>query len=257
MRNSLIPVITYIGLDIGFLLGGAIITESIFNIQGVGGLVARATRIRENATVIGVTTILVLVILVETSRSTCCTPSSTRGSAMTEQIRESEVVSQTATNLLSTGTETDPIPTRSLGRDAWLTLRSNWVFWFSITLIILFLVMAIAPSLLTHKDPNDCNLANSRLPPSSKAWFGYDIQGCDVYSRTIYGARASIGRRHPGHDLRLVLGAGSGSRRLLRRVPGSVLSRITDIFFGIPVLLGGDPGPDRAPGQPSNQFLSV
>jgi oligopeptide transport system permease protein len=64
VRNSLIPVVTYIGLDVGFLLGGAIITESIFNIQGVGGLVARATRIRENATVIGVTTILVLVILV-------------------------------------------------------------------------------------------------------------------------------------------------------------------------------------------------
>jgi oligopeptide transport system permease protein len=64
VRNSLIPVITFIGADVGVLLGGAIITESVFNIQGIGGLTAHALRIRENATVISVTTMIVLVILV-------------------------------------------------------------------------------------------------------------------------------------------------------------------------------------------------
>ncbi len=34
LRNSLIPVITYIGIDIGALMGGAIVTERIFNING-------------------------------------------------------------------------------------------------------------------------------------------------------------------------------------------------------------------------------
>jgi oligopeptide transport system permease protein len=63
VRNSLIPVITFIGADVGTLLGGAIITESIFNIQGIGGLVAHALRIRENSTVISVTTMIVLVVL--------------------------------------------------------------------------------------------------------------------------------------------------------------------------------------------------
>jgi oligopeptide transport system permease protein len=177
---------------------------------------------------------------------------------MTDQIRESEVVSQTATNLLSTGTETDPIPTRSLGRDAWLTLRSNWVFWFSITLIILFLIMAIAPSLLTHKDPNDCNLANSRLPPSSKAWFGYDIQGCDVYSRTIYGARASMVVGTLATIFALVLGAGIGIYAgYYGGFLDSFLSRITDIFIGIPVLVGSILILTALPATPSNQFLSI
>jgi len=64
VRNSLIPVITFIGADVGFLLGGAIVTEGIFNIQGIGGLVFHALRVRENATVVSVTTIVVLVILV-------------------------------------------------------------------------------------------------------------------------------------------------------------------------------------------------
>lgn len=63
LRNSLIPVITFIGADLGALMGGAIITEGIFNINGVGGLVFRSIRAREGATVIAVVTLLVLVFL--------------------------------------------------------------------------------------------------------------------------------------------------------------------------------------------------
>ena len=42
LRNSLIPVITYIGIDLGALMGGAIITERIFNINGVGNFLYRS-----------------------------------------------------------------------------------------------------------------------------------------------------------------------------------------------------------------------
>ncbi len=64
VRNSLIPVITYIGADVGTLLGGAIVTEGIFNINGVGGLIFHAVKIRENATVVSVTTVVVLIVLI-------------------------------------------------------------------------------------------------------------------------------------------------------------------------------------------------
>ena len=63
LRNSLIPVITFIGADFGALLGGAIITEGIFNIDGVGGLIYKAINRQEGATVTGVVTVLVLVFL--------------------------------------------------------------------------------------------------------------------------------------------------------------------------------------------------
>lgn len=63
VRNSLIPVITFIGADFGALLGGAIITEGIFNIGGVGGLIFRSIRGREGAMVVGTITVLVLVFL--------------------------------------------------------------------------------------------------------------------------------------------------------------------------------------------------
>lgn len=63
MRNSLIPVVTFIGADFGALLGGAIVTEGIFNIRGIGGLLYLSIRTREGATVVAVVTILVLVFL--------------------------------------------------------------------------------------------------------------------------------------------------------------------------------------------------
>ncbi|MFJ1802518.1 MULTISPECIES: ABC transporter permease [unclassified Streptomyces] len=64
MRNSLIPVVTFLGTDIGALMGGAIVTEGIFNIKGVGSLVFEALSKREGATVVGVVTLLVVVYLV-------------------------------------------------------------------------------------------------------------------------------------------------------------------------------------------------
>ncbi|MDX3059099.1 ABC transporter permease [Streptomyces sp. NE06-03E] len=64
MRNSLIPVVTFLGTDLGALLGGAVVTEGIFNIKGVGYNVFDALRHREGATVVGIVTLIVIVYLV-------------------------------------------------------------------------------------------------------------------------------------------------------------------------------------------------
>ncbi|WP_053203385.1 ABC transporter permease [Jiangella muralis] len=63
MRNSLIPVITFIGADFGALLGGAIVTEGIFNVPGVGNLIFRSITTRDGVMVTGAVTVLVLVFL--------------------------------------------------------------------------------------------------------------------------------------------------------------------------------------------------
>ena len=47
LRNSIIPVVTVIGLQFGALLGGAVITETVFNWPGVGKLVVDAIYIRD------------------------------------------------------------------------------------------------------------------------------------------------------------------------------------------------------------------
>ena len=63
LRNSLIPVITYIGADVGALMGGAIVTERIFNVNGVGFFIWRSINQQDGQSVVGAVTVLVLIFL--------------------------------------------------------------------------------------------------------------------------------------------------------------------------------------------------
>jgi len=64
LRNSLIPVVTFLGADLGALMGGAIVTEGIFNVAGVGGTLYQAIIRGEPTTVVTFVTILVIVYIV-------------------------------------------------------------------------------------------------------------------------------------------------------------------------------------------------
>lgn len=63
LRNSLIPVATFLGADLGALMGGAIITEGIFAVPGIGGTLYEAILRGEAPTVVSITTVLVLVYI--------------------------------------------------------------------------------------------------------------------------------------------------------------------------------------------------
>lgn len=63
LRNSLIPVVTFLGYDFGALLGGAIITEGIFNIYGVGGYIFQGINDQDGIAVVGAVTVLVIIYL--------------------------------------------------------------------------------------------------------------------------------------------------------------------------------------------------
>jgi oligopeptide transport system permease protein len=128
---------------------------------------------------------------------------------------------------------------RSLRGDAWRALRRKPMFWISAAIISVFVVMAIAPGLFTNTDPREAFLSQAREAPSSDAWFGRDMQGYDIYSRVIYGARASIlvgvfaaaGVAVLGSILGLVAGYMGG-------IVDTLLSRVAEIFFAIPLILG-------------------
>ena len=64
LRNSMIPVVTYLGADLGTLMAGAIVTEGIFNVPGIGNLAYRAIIRGEGSTVVSVVTLMVLVYVV-------------------------------------------------------------------------------------------------------------------------------------------------------------------------------------------------
>ncbi|TKR24109.1 ABC transporter permease [Cellulomonas hominis] len=63
LRNSAIPVLTFLAIDLGYLLGGTVVVEGVFNLPGVGQLLFQAIRAHEGPTVVGVSTALIIIFL--------------------------------------------------------------------------------------------------------------------------------------------------------------------------------------------------
>jgi oligopeptide transport system permease protein len=64
LRNSLIPVVTFLGVELGGLMSGAVVTEGIFNIPGVGGRLFQGIRLEDGPLVVTIVSILVVIYLV-------------------------------------------------------------------------------------------------------------------------------------------------------------------------------------------------
>ncbi|MFI1941916.1 ABC transporter permease [Streptomyces purpureus] len=129
---------------------------------------------------------------------------------------------------------------RSLWSDAWRDLRRNPVFLISGVVILFLVFISLWPSALTSGNPLDCDLAKAQQGSQPGHPFGFDGQGCDVYTRTVYGARTSVTVGVLATLGVAVLGSVLGG--LAGFFGGgwdAVLSRITDMFFAIPVVLGG------------------
>ncbi|MER6011013.1 ABC transporter permease [Streptomyces bluensis] len=129
---------------------------------------------------------------------------------------------------------------RSLWSDAWHDLRRNPVFLVS-ALVILFLVLiALWPQLIAPGNPLDCDLAKAQQGPGPGHPFGFNGQGCDVYTRTVHGARTSVTVGVCATLGVAVLGSVLGGLAgFFGGVWDAILSRVTDVFFAIPVVLGG------------------
>ncbi|GFE14577.1 peptide ABC transporter permease [Streptomyces glebosus] len=129
---------------------------------------------------------------------------------------------------------------RSLWSDAWHDLCRNPVFVLSALVILFLVVIAIWPQLIATGNPYRADLAKAQQGSQPGHPFGFDTQGRDVYTRVVYGARASITVGVCATTGAALLGS------LLGGLAGffggwgdTLLSRLADIFFGIPVILGG------------------
>ncbi|MFF5423220.1 MULTISPECIES: ABC transporter permease [unclassified Streptomyces] len=136
-----------------------------------------------------------------------------------------------------------PVPaaqdkTRSLAQDAFRDLVRNPMFIISAVLIFVILVIAAFPGLFTSVDPLACDLKHSMEGPSGSAWFGYNFQGCDVYSQTIYGTRNSVIVGVLTTAFSLVIGGLVGVLGgFFGKWTDALLSFVTNVFFGLPLLL--------------------
>jgi oligopeptide transport system permease protein len=122
--------------------------------------------------------------------------------------------------------------------ETWRKLRRRPKFFVAGALILFIVVVAAFPALFTGVDPSYADPAQSLLGPSSAHWFGTDLQGHDIYARTVYGARASV---TVGLGATLAVFVVGGAMGALAGFYGgwvdAVVSRVTDVFFGLPLLL--------------------
>ncbi|WP_395294526.1 ABC transporter permease [Kitasatospora hibisci] len=157
--------------------------------------------------------------------------------------RGSEAPSDDTSSKNSPEKKQKPERVASLWTDAVRDLRRNPVFIIGGVLVTFLLILSIVPGWFTDGSPFDndaCNLADSLKRPSADHWFGFDVQGCDIYTRTVWGARNSIIVGILTTVLVTVVGALLGLWAGWKGgIVDSVLSRFTEIFFSIPLLLGG------------------
>lgn len=140
----------------------------------------------------------------------------------------------------SAAAERKPPERRSgLWADAWRELRRDPIFIVAGAVVLVFVIMAAFPWIFTRADPRACSLSRSLAPASWSHPFGYDLLGCDYYTRVVYGARASIAIgilvTVGTVVVAVVLGSVAG---YYRGVADTVISRFTDIVFGLPFVLG-------------------
>jgi oligopeptide transport system permease protein len=159
------------------------------------------------------------------------------GGAMDLATAEGETLERTPGGPEGTGPQQKP---RSLWSDAWRDLRRNPVFIISAIVILFLVFISLWPSAITWMSPLKCDLAKAQEGSQPGHPFGFDGQGCDVYTRTVYGTRTSVTVGVCATLGVAVLGSVLGGLAgFFGGFWDSILSRITDIFFAIPVVLGG------------------
>lgn len=108
---------------------------------------------------------------------------------------------------------------------------------FGIAVIVLMGLAAIAAPLIAH-DPLKIDLAHLLQKPSGSHWLGTDVQGRDIWSRLVYGARVSLTVGLISQGIALLLGVTLG---LLAGYYGrwvdEVVMRLADVTLAFPTLL--------------------
>ncbi|WP_310214786.1 ABC transporter permease [Neorhizobium sp. 2083] len=121
---------------------------------------------------------------------------------------------------------------------AWLNFKGNPLGMIGLTIITIFVLMAILAPLLATHNPATQELGNRLAAPSAAHWLGTDELGRDVYTRILYGARVTLGMVIAVVVLVAPLGLAIGCiAGYFGGIVDTILMRITDIFLAFPRLV--------------------
>jgi peptide/nickel transport system permease protein len=141
------------------------------------------------------------------------------------------------TTATTIGTQLEDRPV-GLWTDAFRRMRRSPIAILGAALIGFFVLIAVFAPFLAPYDPTRGNLAESFLPPSAEHWFGTNIQGQDVFSRIIFGARMTLGIAVLSVVIGVTVGTFFGALAgFFRGTIDAIIMRGVDIMLSIPGLL--------------------
>ena len=126
----------------------------------------------------------------------------------------------------------------SPGARAWRRLLRRKSALLGLMIIVVLILVALLAPLIAPYDPAHQSWTAIRKPPSTQHWFGTDESGRDLFSRVIYGARASLLAGVVSISIALTFGvpigllAGYGGRWI-----DALIGRITDAMLAVPFLI--------------------
>ena len=236
LRNAMLPVVTVIGLQVGTLLAGAILTETIFSWPGLGRWLIDALQRRDYPVVQGgvllVATMIILVNLLVDLLYGVVNP----------RIRHKKygvIMSQVTENKVITA----PVPMTPL-QEFWHYFKRNKGAVVGLVYVAVMIVIAVFANFLAPYNPADQFRDSLLAPPfwqeggSLAHLLGTDDVGRDILSRLMYGARLSLLVGCLVVVLSLILGVVLGLvAGYFGGVVDSIIMRVVDIMLALPSLL--------------------
>ena len=231
MRNALLPTITVIATQLGYLIGGLVVVEIIFNYQGIGRLILTAATSHDTpmleAGVLVVGVVYLLATLIADVLYALLNP----------RIRHAGATSDPAPGAADADDARGAADARSAARRETLRalLRSK-SFIIGVIIVGFWVLCAIGQARL-FQDPYATSL-DVLKPPSSEHWFGTDRLGRDVFARVIAGARDILIVAPAATVLGTVLGTALGLvMGYMRGLVDDILGRIVDAVLALPVII--------------------
>lgn len=115
---------------------------------------------------------------------------------------------------------------------------SSVIEWTAVVVAALAVLVAVIGPWIAPQNPYNVNLAQSLDPPSMAHWFGTDVNGRDVLSRVLTGARTTLLATFLVLFLTTVIGVLIGTVAALGgRVVDEVLMRICDVGLSLPPIV--------------------
>ena len=224
LRNAAVPIVTVIGIGVALLIGGVVVTESVFAIPGLGRLTVDAILRRDYPVIQGIILVFsgayVVVNLVVDMLYTVLDPAD-------------QVLSHDGRR----GDRSVSVDAAGAHAASCAFVRRHPTVAIGGALLLAIVLASIAAPWLGTVDPISINPSQRLRDPSADHWFGTDRFGRDLYSRVIYGGRVSLIVGLSVAALATLIGLAIGLVSGYLRAVDAVVMRVMDGMMAIPAIM--------------------